>query len=284
MILLPSALIYPIHTREEKDMTFGFIGSGNMGGAIATAVCKAVDPQTVLLANRTAEKAERLAAALGCRTGSNEDAAKCDFIFLGVKPYFMEEMLGRLKTVLAGRTDPFVLVTMAAGLTVDRIREMAGGSYPVIRIMPNTPAAYGAGMIQYCQKGVSREAMEAFLSAMAPAGLLDEIPENLIDAASSVSGCGPAWVCQFLEAMADGGVACGLPRAKAIAYAAQMMLGTAKMVLESGDHPGALKDAVCSPGGSTIQGVRTLEQNGFRGAVMDAVIAAFEKNKEMGKN
>ena len=264
-------------------MTFGFIGSGNMGGAIATAVCKAVDPQSVLLANRTMEKAQLLADKLGCRTGTNEDAAQCDYIFLGVKPYFMEEMLGKLQNILAQRQNPFVLVTMAAGLTMARIQEMAGGNYPVIRIMPNTPAAYGAGMIQYCHLGVSHEALDVFLKAMAPAGLLDEIPENLIDAASSVSGCGPAWACQFIEAMADGGVACGLPRTKALEYAAQMMLGTAKMVLESGSHPGALKDAVCSPSGSTIQGVRTLEQHGFRGAVIDAVIAAFEKNREMGK-
>ena len=264
-------------------MTFGFIGSGNMGGAIATAVCKAVDPKDVLLANRTMEKAQLLAANLGCRIGTNEDAARCDYIFLGVKPYFMEEMLEKLQNILSNRQEPFVLVTMAAGLTMSRIRQMAGGDYPVIRIMPNTPAAYGAGMIQYCHAGVSPEALDIFLKAMAPAGLLDEIPENLIDAASSVSGCGPAWVCQFIEAMADGGVACGLPRAKAVEYAAQMMLGTAKMVLESGNHPGALKDAVCSPGGSTIQGVRALEQHGFRGAVMDAVIAAFEKNREMGK-
>lgn len=265
-------------------MTYGFIGSGNMGGAIATAVCKSIDPNEVLLANRTAEKAEKLAVELGCRYGSNEDAARCDFVYLGVKPYFMEDMLGKLKDLFAQRSEPFVLVTMAAGLTISRIREMAGGEYPVIRIMPNTPAAYGAGMIQYCQSGVTDEMMESFLTAMAPAGRLDAIPENLIDAASGVSGCGPAWVCQFLEALADGGVACGLPRAKALEYAAQMMLGTAKMVLESGQHPGALKDAVCSPGGSTIQGVRTLEQHGFRGAVMDAVIAAVEKNKEMGKN
>lgn len=264
-------------------MTYGFIGSGNMGGAIATAVCKAVDPNGVVLANRTIDKAKRLATVLGCRYGSNEDAAQCDFVFLGVKPYFMEEMLDHLKELFAQRSDPFVLVTMAAGLTVSRIQEMAGGEYPVIRIMPNTPAAYGAGMIQYCQTGVTDEMMKSFLTAMAPSGRLDEIPENLIDAASGVSGCGPAWVCQFLEAMADGGVACGLSRAKAVEYAAQMMLGTAKMVLESGRHPGELKDAVCSPGGSTIQGVRTLEQHGFRGAVMDAVIAAVEKNKEMGK-
>lgn len=264
-------------------MTYGFIGCGNMGGAIATAVCKAVDPKNVLLANRTAEKAEKLAATLGCCFGSNEEAARCDFIFLGVKPYLMEEMLYGLRDTLAGRTEPFVLVTMAAGLTVSRIREMAGGDYPVIRIMPNTPAAYGAGMIQYCHSGVSKEQLEVFLTAMAPAGRLDEIAENLIDAASGVSGCGPAWACQFIEALADGGVACGLPRSKALEYAAQMILGTAKMVLESGQHPGVLKDAVCSPGGSTIQGVRTLEERGFRGAVMDAVIAAFEKNQEMGK-
>ena len=122
-----------------------------------------------------------------------------------------------------------------------------------------------------------------FLKLMAPAGRLDAVPENLIDAASCVSGCGPAWVYQFIEALADGGVACGLPRAKAQEYAAQMVLGSAKLVLESGQHPGALKDAVCSPGGSTIQGVRVLEEKGLRGAVMDAVIASYNKTKEMGK-
>ena len=264
-------------------MTYGFIGCGNMGGAIATAVCKAVDPQNVVLANRSPDKAEALARKLGCRFGSNEDAALCDFIFLGVKPYFMEEMLSRLQSLLKAREGSFVLVTMAAGLPICRIREMAGGNYPVIRIMPNTPAAYGEGMIQYCREGVSDELTECFLAAMAPTGRLDEISEKLIDAASGVSGCGPAWACMFMEALADGGVACGLPREKAMEYAAQMLLGTAKMVLQSGSHPGELKDAVCSPGGSTIQGVLTLEQKGFRGAVIDAVISAFEKNKEMEK-
>ena len=110
-----------------------------------------------------------------------------------------------------------------------------------------------------------------------------EIPETQIDALMAVSGCGPAFVDLFVEALADGGVACGLPRAKAQEYAAQMVLGSAKLVLESGKHPGALKDAVCSPGGSTIQGVRVLEEHGLRGAVMDAVLAAYDKTKEMGK-
>ncbi len=264
-------------------MTFGFIGCGNMGGAIARAVCKSVEPWKVTLANRTQKKAEILAAELGCLVGTNEEAAMCDFVFLGVKPYLMRDMLGEIKQTLADAEKAFVLVTMAAGLTIGQIQEMAGGAYPVIRIMPNTPSAYGAGMIQYCAENVPEEKMKSFLNVMSPAGLLDEIPESLIDAASSVSGCGPAWACQFAEALADGGVACGLPRAKALEFAAQMMLGTAKMILESNQHPGALKDAVCSPGGSTIQGVRMLEEHGFRGAVMDAVIAAFEKTKEMGK-
>ena len=118
---------------------------------------------------------------------------------------------------------------------------------------------------------------------MAPAGLVDQVPEGMIDAASAVSGCGPAYVYLFIEALADGGVACGLPRDKAQAYAAQMVAGAAQMVLQSGQHPGALKDAVCSPGGTTIQGVRTLEEGGFRAAAMDAVIAAYEKTLELGK-
>ena len=160
---------------------------------------------------------------------------------------------------------------------------MAGSGYPIIRMMPNTPVALGDGMIQYCSDDVEPEKMAEWLTAMAPAGRLDAVPESLIDAASAVSGCGPAWAYQFIEALADGGVAAGLPRAKAQEYAAQMVLGSAKLVLESGQHPGALKDAVCSPGGSTIQGVRVLEEHGLRGAVMDAVLAAYDKTKEMGK-
>lgn len=264
--------------------TVGFIGCGNMGGAIARAVCKAVDPADVYLANRTRAKAEALAAELGCKTASNaEVAANCDLIFLAVKPQLMQAMLSGLQNTLAERKDGFVLCTIAAGLTTARILEMAGGAYPVIRIMPNTAAAIGEGMIQYCCCGVSKEDERGFLSLMAPAGRLDALPENLIDAASSVSGCGPAFVYQFIEALADGGVACGLPRAKAQQYAAQTLLGSAKMVLESGLHPGALKDAVCSPAGSTIQGVRVLEENGLRGAVMDAVISSYERTREMGK-
>ena len=264
-------------------MRYGFIGCGNMGGAVARAVCRGAGAQHVLLANRTAARALALAAELGCAAGTNAEAAACDFVFLGVKPQMMPGMLAELAPALAARQTPFVLVSMAAGLSIEQIRAMAGGRYPVIRMMPNTPVAVGAGMIQYCHAGVAPQALEAWRAAMAPAGRLDEVAESLIDAASSVSGCGPAWAYQFIEALADGGVAAGLPRAKAQEYAAQMLLGSARMVLESGAHPGALKDAVCSPGGSTIQGVRVLEERAFRGAVTDAVLAAFDKTKELGK-
>ena len=173
---------------------------------------------------------------------------------------------------------------MAAGLTIESIRQMAGGDYPVIRIMPNTPASIGEGMILYAVgSGVPEDAVEIFLADMSGAGKFSLLPEHLIDAGSAVSGCGPAFVDLFIEALADGGVACGLPRAKALEFAAQMVLGSAKLVLETGKHPGELKDAVCSPGGTTIQGVRVLEEQGFRAAAMDAVIAAYEKTVAMKK-
>ena len=171
---------------------------------------------------------------------------------------------------------------MVTGSDIARIQELAGGDYPVIRIMPNMPAAVGEGVIFYaCSGNCDKAQQEAFLRYMAPAGKLFPLAEELHAAGSAVAGCGPAFAAIFLESMADGGVACGLPRASAIQYAAQMMLGTAKMVLETNQHPGVLKDSVCSPAGSTIQGVRTLEERGMRAAVLDAVTVAYEKNVEL---
>ncbi len=260
-------------------MTFGFIGTGNMGGALARAARKKLDPARVILSNRTPEKAERLAEELGARVSDNVSTARnADYIFLGVKPQMMEELLTEIGPVLAEREDRFLLVTMAVGLTIGDIQRMAGGDYPVIRVMPNTPCSIGEGMVLYTPgPGVTEAETAAFLEAMAGAGRFSRVPERQIDAGSAVTGCGPAFVDLFVEALADGGVACGLPRAAAQEFAAQMTAGSARLILESGKHPGELKDVVCSPGGTTIQGVRTLEQAGFRGAVMDAVIAAFEK-------
>ena len=267
------------------ETIFGFIGTGNMGGALAKAAAKNLAPESILLSNRTAQKAESLAAELGCQAAAVETvAAKSKYIFLGVKPQMMEGLLETIAPVLSARTDDFVLVSMAAGLTMWDIRRMAGGDFPVIRIMPNTPVAVDSGIILYdATENVSADALAQFCAGLAAAGTLDPLPEKLIDAGSALAGCGPAFACLFMEALADGAVACGLPRDKALTYAAQMLLGTAKLALESGQHPGKLKDAVCSPGGSTIAGVRALEQGSFRGSTMEAVEAAFHRTKELGK-
>ena len=265
--------------------TFGFIGTGNMGGALVKAAVKCMDAANVYVANRTPQKAAVLADALGCIVKDNAWIAEnCGFIFLGVKPQMMEDLLAQLAPVLAERRDEFVLVSMAAGLTMAAVQRMAGGAYPVIRIMPNTPVAVGSGVVMYdTSDKVTEAAKQLFCVNLAAAGLLDPLPEKLMDAGSAVAGCGPAFAAMFLEALADGGVACGLPQAKAVEYAAQMLLGTARLALQTGQHPGQIKDGVCSPGGSTIQGVRALEQGGLRSAAVEAVIAAYEKTVELGK-
>lgn len=267
-----------------KNLVFGFIGTGNMGGALATAARQALAGEQILLANRTPEKARKLAEKLGARAVDNaRAAAESDYLFLGVKPQMMADMLDGIRPALKSREAPCVLVTMAAGLSMARIRELAGVDFPVIRVMPNTPAAIGKGMLLCCADGATKEQVDTFAGAMASAGMLDFVDEGLIDAGSVVTGCGPAFAAMLIEALADGGVACGLPRVKAQTYAAQMLLGTAALALEGGQHPGVMKDAVCSPGGSTIQGVRALEAGGFRSAAFEAVMAAYKKTLELGR-
>ncbi len=261
-------------------MKYGFIGCGNMGGAIARALRNTT--ADILLSDRSG-KGKLLAQELGVSYSDNITIAQsCDRIFLGVKPHLMESMLKPLQEILA-REKP-LLITMAAGLTIAQIEQFAGCRLPVIRIMPNTPVAVGKGMTQYCcNELVDADMLESFLQDMAPCGKLDMLDESLIDAASALSGSGPAYMYIFLEALADGAVACGIPRQKAMEYAAVTMIGAAETYLATKQHPGALKDAVCSPGGSTIEGIRALEQHGFRAAAMDCVAATYCKNKELGK-
>ena len=260
-------------------MKYGFIGCGNMGGALCRALTKTT--KDVIIADPS-PAAQAFAAEVGCAYGTNEQVAQCDRIFLAVKPHIVEGALAQLRPILAQRKP--LLISMAAGVTISQIENWAGTELPVIRIMPNTPAAVGKGMITYCPNALVEDAVLAdFLNDMAAAGQFDRLDESLIDAATAVTGCGPAFMYMFIEAMADAGVACGLPRAKAQQYAAATMAGAAEMVLQTGQHPGVLKDAVCSPGGSTIVGVRTLEEHGFRGAVMDCVDNAFIRSKELGK-
>ena len=263
--------------------TYGFIGTGNMGGAVAKAAAKAVGGGNLFLANRTPAKAEALAAELGGRACDNGTAARQDYIFLGVKPQMMAGMLEGIRPVLRERMEKgetFTLVTMAASLTIEKIREMAGVEAPTVRIMPNLPISIGKGVILYTASGAEKT-LPGLLEALAPAGMLLPVEERLIDAGSAVAGCGPAFACLFIEALADGGVACGLPRAQAQALALQMLAGTAELLLQTGQHPAALKDAVCSPGGTTIAGVHALEKGGFRAAAFDAVKAAYDKTISM---
>ena len=260
-------------------MKYGFIGCGNMGGAIARALSQ--NTKDILISDRSG-KAKALAEELGISYGSIEEAAACDKVFLGVKPHMMQGVLAPLQGIFAEKKP--MLITMAAGLEISKIESFAGTKLPVIRIMPNTPTAIGKGVIPYCcNKLVTEELLNDWLQDMDKCGLVDELEERLIDAASALSGSGPAYLYLMLEAMADGAVACGIPRAKALSYAAMTMSGAAEMYLATKTHPGALKDAVCSPGGSTIEGIKALEQHGFRGAVMDCLAAAYKKNKELGK-
>ena len=261
-------------------MKYGFIGCGNMGGAIARALCQST--KDIAVSDRSG-KAKVMAEELGIAYGDNLTIAReCDRIFLAVKPHMVKGVLAPLQPILSQRKP--VLISMVAGLEIGQIEAFAGTSLPMIRIMPNTPTAIGQGVIQYCRNSlVNDEVLADWLQDMRYCGLLDSLDESLIDAASALSGSGPAYMYVFLEALADGAVACGLPRAKAMEYAAMTMVGAAQMYLHTKTHPGALKDAVCSPGGSTICGIRALEDKGFRGAAMDCVIATYQRNKELGK-
>ncbi len=264
---------------------FGFIGTGNMGGAIAQAVVKTLPPTQVLLTDKNTAAAEQLAQTLGCvATALTQVVATCDYIFLGVKPHIFPHVLADIAPLLQERSTPPVLISMAAGVKLCQIEAHLPLPCPLIRIMPNTPVALGCGMILYAHNALTSQAQVlGFQEALAQAGKLLALEESLIDAGSAVSGCGPAFVYLFIDALADGGVAAGLSRADALHLATQTVMGAAQMVAEGNKHPEQLKNEVCSPGGSTIQGVRRLEQGAFRATCMDAVLDAFAKTVDLGR-
>lgn len=265
-------------------MKIGFIGCGNMGSALARSICEI--PQTkVYISDSNTDKAKEFCSANGAVLSDNVQICnECELIFLAVKPNALPVLLPALSSALSQNKNG-AIVSMAAGQSIAKIEELIGFPYPIIRIMPNTPAAVGKAMITWCKNALVTDACaEKFTNALSSAGKLDFIDERLIDAASAVAGCGPAFVYMFIEALADGGVECGLPREKAMLYAAETVKGAADMVNKTGKHPGQLKDEVCSPGGSTIEGVRTLEEGAFRATVTDAVISAYEKTLKLGKS
>ncbi|MFI3251180.1 MAG: pyrroline-5-carboxylate reductase [Eubacteriales bacterium] len=260
----------------------GFIGTGNMGAILASAVAKS--DCTLYYANRSPEKPQKLAKNLGGTVTTNEEiATQCSLIFLGVKPQMMGDMLKPLAPLFKERTDPFVLVTMAAGLTCETIATMAGGDYPVIRIMPNTPSSVGAGMNLYCGHKVSAETLDRFATLLAPTGMMDLIDESQMDAAGCVAGCGPAFYALFVEGLAQGGVACGLTYEQAVRYATQTMIGTGQKLLAEQISPEALRIQVCSPKGSTLEGVAVFEQGNSVDLGTRAVSAAYHRTLELGK-
>lgn len=265
-------------------MKIGFIGTGNMGSALALAVAKSPVETEILLADFIPEKAQELAKKVSGKAAENLTLIReCDFVFLGVKPQVLPALLAEIREEVQARKDQITLISMAAGIPLEAIKKGLGEGISLIRIMPNTPVSVGEGVIAYCTESLSSEKEAAFCSLLSVAGLVQKIEEAKIDAASALHGCGPAFVYLFIEALADGAVSCGLPRDTALSFAAKTVKGAASMVLETGLHPGTLKDAVTSPGGTTIEGIRALEEAGFRGAAMDAVIAAYERTLELGK-
>ncbi|MBQ3866572.1 MAG: pyrroline-5-carboxylate reductase [Clostridia bacterium] len=261
-------------------MRVSFIGAGNMGSALAAAVAKS--GAEVLLYDVDPARAAAVAEKLGGRAVAMEGALDADFLFLGVKPQVLPALAKDLAPLLKKAARVPTLVTMAAGKSIDFVQGLLG-AWPIIRIMPNTPVAVGEGVVLYCVRDVAKEREDAFREILSHAGLVRPLPEEKIDAASALTGCGPAFVCLFMEALADGAVLCGIPRQDAAAFAAATVKGTAALALASGKGFGDMKDAVCSPGGTTIEGVRVLEEKGFRGAALDAVAAAYRRTVELGK-
>ena len=257
----------------------GFIGCGNMGGALAAAAAKYKDAE-IRLFDKDEDKAKSLAERIGGIVCDIDGVCACELVFLGVKPNIIPIVADEIakKVAASGAT----VISMAAGVSLAKLAVMLG-DLPIIRIMPNTPAEVGYGMILYTANEKGAGTVPIFLESMAAAGKFDAIDERLIDAASAISGCGPAFVYMFIEALADGGVMSGLPRDKAMLYAAETLIGAAEVVKQTGRHPGALKDAVCSPGGSTIEGVKALEDGKMRGTVSGAVVASYEKTVKLGK-
>ena len=259
----------------------GIIGCGNMGGAILfgaleSGVLPKENAYVYDINPAMMEKAKGWGVNLA---NDDEDVCeKADIILLAVKPQNAAEALSMCKKALDGKA----MMSIVAGVTVERLRNMIDGTSRILRLLPNTPAMVFEGAFAICSDNDFTEAeLEIAKSIYSTIGIIEMVPEHLIDAACALNGGGPAFVAMFIEAMADGGVKQGLPRKTAYRLAAQTALGTAKMILEKELHPGEIKDMVTSPGGTTIEGCEALEKGGMRGAVIDCINKAAEKSKAL---
>ena len=263
--------------------TLGVIGAGQMGGALVRGMIRAgaLPPGQIAVSDSEPGRAAGLAKEVGAKSATSNQscAAESEYVLLAVKP---AQVAGVLKEVAAELGPAQTLVSIAAGVTLARLRESLGkAGAAVVRVMPNTPALVGAGAFALAAPGVARQRVDKLKELLRPLGEVVEVGEEMMDAVTGLSGSGPAFVFVMIEAMADGGVSAGLPRPVAQQLAAQTVAGAAKMVLETGEHPGRLKDAVASPGGTTIAGLVELERGGFRAAVIAAVRAAAARAKEL---
>ena len=266
-------------------MQIGFIGLGNMAKAIIGGMLEnqIVTSEDIIGSARTRETKEavRSAFGIGIRKTNAEVAREAEVLILAVKPQFLQGVIEEIRSEVPRST---LVISVAAGKTMHWIEAAFGGNdrIKLVRCMPNVPALVGAGCTGVCANDmVSQEEIGYSIKLMESFGKAYLVPEHLMDAVGAVSGSSPAFVFMFIEAMADAAVAAGMTRKQAYEFAAQAVYGSAKMVLESGKHPGELKDMVCSPGGTTIQGVRVLEEKGMRGAVMDALAVTVEQSKKI---
>jgi len=263
----------------------GFIGSGNMGSAIIGGIIKAglVDPCDIFVSDMSADKLDEISAKYGVQTTTDNRvvAENADIIVAAVKPNIYSVVLDGIKDML---DESKVVVSIAAGKTLSDIESVVGSDKKVVRTMPNTPALVAEGMTAVCpNSNVTEQELSNVMLMLQSFGKAEIMPEGLIDAVTGISGSSPAYVFMFIESMADAAVMYGMPRDKAYLFASQAVLGSAKMVMESGRHPGELKDMVCSPGGTTIEAVAELEKTGFRASVISGVKACIEKSISMTK-
>lgn len=265
------------------DKIIGFIGAGNMGSAMIGGILSsslAASSQMIASAH-SSDTLEKIKNKFSIETTlSNETVAeRSDILFLAVKPNKFSEVIPQISGHIKNSC---LVVSIAAGQPIAAIEEAFGKEIKLVRAMPNTPALVGEAMSALCpNKNVTEEELKEMLDIFSCFGKAEVVPESLIDAVVGVSGSSPAYVYLFIEAMADAAVADGMPRAQAYQFAAQSVYGAAKMVLETGEHPGVLKDAVCSPGGTTIEAVAELEKSGFRNAIITAQRACAKKSKNM---
>lgn len=264
-------------------MKLGFIGTGNMAGAIMGGIIKnkIFQPGEIIGSDISEEGRRRTKETYGIKVTDNnrKAAAESEVLVLSVKPQYYEETIADIRDCIS---QDQLIITIAPGKTLAWLEEQFKKPVKIIRTMPNTPALVGEGMTAACTNANVTEEEKAYaLKILSSFGKVEIVPEHLIDAVVAVSGSAPAYVFMFIEAMADAAVAEGMPRAQAYQFAAQAVCGSAKMVMETGKHPGELKDMVCSPAGTTIQAVRVLEEKGLRSAVMEAMKACAEVSRSM---